>query len=183
MATPYKGKFTQFTNPEKYIGDVRNVTYRSLWERNAFRWADENPSVLEWASEEMVIHYDHPVYGRPARYFPDLFLKMADGVMRIIEIKPKKQTMMPDKPQRKTQKYINEVATYAVNTEKWKAAQLIAEKNNMTFEIWTEDTLKEMGILNGQQDKSILQSESTKSNKPKMRPVRRRKVKRPTRKS
>lgn len=142
----YKGKFTQFKNPGKYVGDIEKVTYRSLWERNTMIWLDENPNVKEWASEEMFFPYEHPVYGRRARYFPDFYVKMTDGTIRIIEVKPKKETVKPVQPKRKTKRYINEVATWLVNQEKWKEARYHCSQNNMTFEIWTEETLDEIGI-------------------------------------
>ena len=37
----------------------------------------------------------------------------------LIEIKPKCQTQPPNKPKRKTKKYINEVMTKIKNTSKW----------------------------------------------------------------
>ena len=52
----YKGKFHPI-NREKYRGDVTTITYRSLWERKVMKTLDENPDVIEWASEEIVIPY------------------------------------------------------------------------------------------------------------------------------
>lgn len=141
----YRGKYT-LINPQKYVGDVNDITYRSIWERNAMRWCDENPNVIEWGSEEFSINYMNPVKGKISKYYPDLFLRMSDGKLRIIEIKPKSQTAPPEPQNRRTKKYITEVATWAVNSEKWKAAREVAQRNNLSFEIWTEDTLTEMGI-------------------------------------
>ena len=176
----YRGKFTAFKNPNKYVGDVGNVTYRSLWERNVMMWLDENPNVVEWASEEIAFPYEHPLDNRRAKYYPDFFVKMADGVMRIIEVKPKKETVKPNTPKKKTSKYINEVATWVVNNEKWLAARYYCEKNNMQFEIWTEDTLNEMGIMRSNAVKPL-----NETKKPKLRPVLRTRPSRPrpTRKS
>ena len=179
MPAPYKGKFTTLENVSKYVGNPENIIYRSLWERNAFKWCDENPSVEEWASEEIVIPYDNPVTGKRSKYYPDIFLKMSDGRIRIIEIKPKSQTVKPEQPSRKSTKYVEAVATYMINQEKWKAASELAKKNGMSFEIWTEDTLKEMGILNANQDKLVLKEESTNSKKPKMKSLKRAKPKKP----
>ena len=172
MSKTYKGKFTELKNPNKYVGKSDNIVYRSFWERCVFKWADENPNVVEWASEEIIIPYDHPIRGNRAKYYPDLFLKMSDGQIRLIEIKPKKETSAPEKPKRQTKNYINEVATFAINSEKWKAARVIAEKHGMTFEIWTEDTLNEMGILRSpKQSKDTLRAESAQTRKPKLKPV------------
>ena len=181
MPTPYKGKFSKLKNPQKYSGDVSKIIYRSSWEREAFRWCDENPEVEEWASEEFFIPYFNPIAGRKAKYYPDLFIKMASGQCRIIEIKPKKQTQKPAQSSRKSQKYINEVATYTINQTKWEAAVELAEKNNMTFEIWTEDELKKMGLLKTL-NRSEMSREST-SKKPTKRVINKRTVARPKRKS
>lgn len=143
---PYSGKFTKLKNPRKYVGDVNNLVYRSLWEKNAFIWCDECPDIVEWASEEVVIPYVKPTTGKRARYFPDLYIKFKSGAQHIIEIKPDNQTRLPEEPKRKTKRYMNEVATYAVNAEKWKAAQGVAERNNLIFEVWTEHTLNSLGI-------------------------------------
>ena len=67
----YKGKLAALNNPDKYTGDVKNITYRSMWERNVMKWCDDNPEVLEWASEEIALPYVHPVTGKIARYYPD----------------------------------------------------------------------------------------------------------------
>ena len=40
----YKGKYT-IKNKSKYAGDPKKVVYRSLWERQAFKWCEENPNV------------------------------------------------------------------------------------------------------------------------------------------
>ena len=40
MAKTYKGKY-RIKKPKKYMGDPKNVTYRSLWERQAFRWCED----------------------------------------------------------------------------------------------------------------------------------------------
>ena len=48
----YKQGFYYPKNPNKYVGDVDNIVYRSSWELRVFKWMDDNPSVLEWASEE-----------------------------------------------------------------------------------------------------------------------------------
>ena len=49
----YKGKLAALNNPDKYTGDVKNITYRSMWERNVMKWCDDNPEVLEWAIEQV----------------------------------------------------------------------------------------------------------------------------------
>jgi hypothetical protein len=80
------------------------------------------------------------------RYFVDMKLTMANGQTYLIEIKPKCQTIAPIQPKRKTQKYITEVMTYVKNTSKWEAADAYAQSKGWTFQIWTEETLKGLGI-------------------------------------
>jgi hypothetical protein len=63
-------------NPEKYIGDINQIVYRSSWELRAFRWADTNSSILEWSSEPFPIKYFDHSTNKMRRYFPDLFVKI-----------------------------------------------------------------------------------------------------------
>ena len=44
-------------NPDKYAGDVNNIISRSGWETKFFNWCDNNPSVIAWNSEEVVVPY------------------------------------------------------------------------------------------------------------------------------
>lgn len=170
----YKGPFTSFKNPQKYVGNIDNVTYRSLWEKSVMVWLDENPNVKEWASEEIFFRYEHPVTGKSARYFPDFYVKMVDDVVRIIEVKPKKETEKPKEPKRKTKNYINEVATWLTNQEKWKEARYHCAKHDMTFEVWTEETLDQIGIMKQKSLKPL-----NENKKPKMKPVNKTRPKRP----
>ncbi len=141
----YKGKY-KIKNPEKYLGDYTKVVYRSLWERQAFKWCEGNSRVRAWNSEEVVIPYKCKTDNRIHRYFIDLFIEMDNGDCILVEIKPKKQTTAPKKPSRKTKKYINEVTTYIKNTSKWTAANDFAQHKGWKFQIWTEETLKNLGI-------------------------------------
>ncbi|MBM3417390.1 MAG: head completion protein [Bacteroidetes bacterium] len=142
----YKGWFS-FKNPNKYRGNTKNVIYRSSWELKVMKWLDENPAVLWWSSEELIIKYRSPVDQKIHRYFPDFVvrLKQKDGKENIvvIEIKPHKQTLMPAQ-KRKTKRFLQEMATYAINQEKWRAADLFCKEHGWQFKILTE---KELGIL------------------------------------
>ena len=131
----------------------------------------------------MSISYDHPVRGGTAKYYPDFIIKWANGQIKLVEVKPLAQTQRPAKPRRQTQKYVNEVMTYAVNQEKWAVAESFCLKNNMTFEVWTEIKLKKFGILNWETDKAVLMAESKDSKKPKLRHLNRKKPTRPKRRS
>ncbi len=141
----YKGSF-KITKPEKYMGDYTKVVYRSLWERQCFKWCENNPNVKAWNSEEVVVPYLSRADKRMHRYFVDLLVEMTSGEIFLIEIKPKIQTKPPVKPKRKTKKYINEVVTYVKNQDKWESADKFANHKGWKFQIWTEDTLKNLGI-------------------------------------
>ena len=141
----YKGRYT-IKKPEKYAGDPTKVVYRSLWERNAFRWCENNPKVTLWNSEEVVIPYKYSVDQKLHRYYVDLLIEMDNKKVYLVEIKPKKETVAPKEPSRKTKRYIREVMTYAKNTSKWTAADQYAKHKGWKFQVWTEDTLKNLGI-------------------------------------
>ena len=141
----YSGKFTP-KNRNKYKGNPKKIVYRSLWERSFMKYCDINPSILEWSSEEIIIPYYSPVDKKYRRYFPDFFIKSLnrDGTIskKIIEIKPKKQTVPPKKPKKKRSKgYLTESKTYVTNHSKWEAAKKYCEKRKWIFQILTEDHL------------------------------------------
>lgn len=142
----YKGKFHP-KYPQKYKGDPTNIIYRSLWEMRFMRYLDQHPSVLFWASEEVIIPYISPVDKKVHRYFPDFWVRMKaqDGTINnvLIEIKPHQQTKIPVKPQKLTRKFINEARTYSVNQAKWKAAEEFCRDRNWLFKVLTE---KELGL-------------------------------------
>jgi hypothetical protein len=143
MAT-YKG-FYRTKNPAKYDGDLMNIVYRSMWERQVYRWCDENAQVLKWSSEEVVVPYYYPLDRKNHRYFVDLKFTTAQGTF-LVEIKPKSQTLPPKKPSRQTQRYLEEARAYVKNQCKWKAADSFAKDRGWQFVVWTEYTIKSMGI-------------------------------------
>ena len=141
----YSGKFIP-KNRDKYRGNPKKITYRSLWEKTFMKYCDSNPSILEWSSEEIIIPYYSPVDRKYRRYFPDFFIKSLnrDGSVskKIIEIKPKKQTVPPKKPKKKRSKrFLTESKTYVTNCSKWKAAKKYCQKRKWVFQILTEDHL------------------------------------------
>lgn len=141
----YSGKYIP-KNKAKYAGDYSKIQYRSLWERQVFKWCDENISVVSWSSEETVVPYRCRSDGKNHRYFVDLKITFKTGVTYLIEIKPKKQTQEPKVRTKKTKAYITEVLTYAKNMSKWEAAREYCADRGWIFEVWTEDTIKALGI-------------------------------------
>ena len=140
----YSGRFSP-TNPGKYMGDYKNIIYRSSWEARIMDWLDRNPNVLQWGSEETIIPYISPVDNRYHRYFPDFVVKTRTKDNKVktlmIEVKPKRQTIEPVKKKRVTKQYINEVTTYAVNQAKWAAAREFCLDRGWEFMLMTEDHL------------------------------------------
>ena len=150
----YSGKYV-VKNKDKYKGDYSKVVYRSMWERHAFNWCDNNPKVKYWHSEETIIPYYYDVDKKYHRYFMDLKITFTSGKTILVEIKPQKETMPPKRPD-KTRRYLNESLTYVKNMNKWKAASSYAKDRGWTFQIWTEKTLTEMGIMPTQSKKGAL---------------------------
>ena len=142
----YKGRY-KIKNPDKYLGNPTNVIFRSLWERNTFRWCENNPKVRAWSSEEIVVPYKCKVDNKLHRYFVDLYVEMNNGQTILVEIKPKKETLPPKQPKRKTKKFLNEVITFSKNQDKWEAADQYAKHKGWKFQVWTEETLKNLGVL------------------------------------
>lgn len=137
----YKGKYTP-TNPKKYRGDPKNIIYRSTWECRVMNWLDNNPSIIEWGSEEFSIPYRSPVDGKIHRYFPDFYVKVRqkDDTIRemVLEVKPHRQTQPPKPQKRATKQYINEVVTWGINEAKWKAAEEFCADRKWQFKVLTE---------------------------------------------
>jgi len=139
----YRGKFVP-KHPQKYRGNPHQIIYRSSWEQQVMRQLDLHPQVEWWASEELPIKYVSPVDHCVHRYFPDFIVKVKkqDGsnVTYILEVKPLAQTTLRT-PKRQTQKFLQEVKTYAVNQAKWQAAEEFCKDHGWEFKIITENDL------------------------------------------
>lgn len=124
-------------NPEKYIGN-RNPIYRSSWELSFMMFCDNNPAIIQWASEAIQIQYVNPFKvgnRKNTIYVPDFFIHYVDKNGKkhyeIIEIKPYKQT-----PREAKSKHDKMAA--ALNELKWRAARAFAKNQGMTFRVITE---------------------------------------------
>jgi len=146
MAYNYRQGYWKPKNPEKYIGNVDNIFYRSGWELKFLNFADMNPQVLKYGSEELAIPYFSEVDQKIHKYFPDfvMIVKNNSGEIKkyMVEIKPESQVSPPKKRSKVTKGYINEMKTYSVNTSKWRAAEAFCLKHNIEFIIMTEKHLK-----------------------------------------
>jgi hypothetical protein len=140
----YKGKYKP-KNYSKYEGDPTKIIYRSLLERKFMVHCDNNPNILMWSSEEVIIPYISPKDNKYHRYFMDFKVKYADkngkiGVM-LIEVKPSSKIQKP-KPAKKSKRYIEEVFEWGVNEAKWKAASEYCKDRGWQFKIMTEKELR-----------------------------------------
>lgn len=142
MARNYTQGFFKPIFPQKYKGDVNQIVFRSSWERKVMHWCDRNPSVVQWTSEELKIPYFSRADNKMRRYYIDFVVQLrnSDNILEtvMIEIKPYKETIEPVKGRKKDKTYLQEVYTWMVNSDKWKAATEFGEQNNMKFLILTE---------------------------------------------
>jgi len=128
----------KLTNPAKYAGN-RPPRYRSGWEHAFMRFCDSNDNIIQWASEAISIPYRHPLTGKNTIYVPDFFVqyRTKDNRTRaeVIEIKPKKQSILESKATARDR------AVIAVNYCKWDAATKWCRRQGLTFRVVTEDDI------------------------------------------
>lgn len=144
QATTMKGRFIP-KFPEKYVGNVAAIFFRSSWEYRFMIWADQNRSVVRWGSEEIAIPYINPIktdlqgQNKISRYYPDFIMmtQKPDGTLQkvIVEIKPKKESVLTEKSSDRDK------MAFIVNQAKWAAAEAFARKNNAQFVVVTEEQL------------------------------------------
>jgi len=134
MSKYAQGKY-QIKNPEKYIGK-HSPTYRSSWEFAFCGFCDNNPSIVQWASEAIKIPYRNPVTGKSTVYVPDFVIVYSDKNQKkhteLIEIKPSTQVTM------ETAKTLKDKYSVAINMAKWAAADSWCKANNIRFRVVTE---------------------------------------------
>ena len=134
MSKYAQGKY-QIKNPEKYIGK-KIPTYRSSWEFTFCSFCDNNPAVVNWASEAIQIPYYNPVSGKNTIYVPDFLVVYVDKNQRkhteLVEIKPSKEVTM------ETAKSYRDKLMVAINMAKWAAADSWCKANNIRFRVVTE---------------------------------------------
>lgn len=130
--------------PDKYLGNYRNVVYRSRWERETFKFLERNDNVAFWASEEIKIPY-YDMNGKKHRYFPDVYFELKDGTKWLIEIKPASQTKPPTNAKHK--RFFKEQWRWKINEAKWTAAKDFCDRAGINWRIWTEKELnKTLGL-------------------------------------
>jgi hypothetical protein len=138
MAKFAQGIFTP-KNPNKYVGKHK-PKYRSSWELTFMMFCDTNKNVISWASEAINIPYKNPLTGKQTIYIPDFFVlyedKYGQKKAEIVEIKPKKQSLIESKVAS-----AKERAIVALNHAKWQAAMAYCKRVGLTFRVITEDDI------------------------------------------
>lgn len=138
MAKWAQGVFTP-KNPDKYVG-THKPRYRSGWELVFMQFCDNNDGVLKWASEAIKVPYRNPLTGKPTIYVPDFFVvyqnKNGQQIAEIVEIKPKKQSLIESK-----KASARDRAVVAVNHAKWAAARAYCQRQGLNFRVITEEDL------------------------------------------
>lgn len=138
-------------NPNKYIGKIDNIIYRSGLELKLFRWADNSPNVLEWNSEEIIVPYEDSIQRKPngekkwRKYYIDAYVKIQEGDIikkYLVEVKPWKQTQEPKATKgKKKSNLLYEQVAWKNNCDKWAFAREFAKKHGMEFIIITDKDL------------------------------------------
>jgi hypothetical protein len=141
MSKYSQGKF-QIQNPGKYVGN-KTPTYRSSWEFVFMQFCDNNPSIINWASEAVRINYRNPLTGKNTIYVPDFLITYQDSTgaqkAELVEVKPKKETTLEGA------KNIRDQASAILNMAKWEAARAWCRAHGMTFRVVTEDMIFHQG--------------------------------------
>lgn len=142
MAKWAQGPYT-VKNTHKYIG--KGVPrYRSSWELVFMQFLDNNDNITHWASEAIKIPYRHPFTGKQTIYVPDFFVvynnKHGQRIAEVVEIKPKKQSLIESKAASAKDKMI-----VAINHAKWAAANAYCKQQGFVFRVINEDMIFHSG--------------------------------------
>jgi hypothetical protein len=133
----------QIQNPGKYVGN-KTPTYRSGWEHTFMTFCDNNPSVLQWASESLHINYRNPFTNKMTIYVPDFLMVYMDSSGKkhaeLIEVKPIKETSLQE-----AGKSPRAQAAAILNMAKWEAARQWCRAHGMVFRVVTENDLFHQG--------------------------------------
>lgn len=123
---------------KKYFSDCKDepIIYRSGLELQFIKYCENNPNITRWASEPIEINYISRLDKKEHRYYPDYVIQDKSGKRMIVEIKPYEQS---HKPRANASLWVKK--EYIRNVDKWAAARIFAEKNDMKFMVITENFL------------------------------------------
>ena len=141
MAGKYLQGIFRPERPEKYVGKVDAIIYRSSWELRVMQRFDSDPNIVAWNSEGVKIPYSDLARNKLRVYHVDFWIKKANGEQILIEVKPYDETKPPIQEKKTKKRFIQECMTYATNTSKWRAAKIFATDHGMKFVIITEKDL------------------------------------------
>lgn len=124
-------RMTNGYNPYKFFKNgiffsnknQKDIVFRSSWEHLVFEYLEKDSEVREYFSENLRIPY---YMEGNKNYIPDLIIKYKNNKTLLVEIKPKCQ-IFDEK-----------------NVLKFEAARKYCKENDYTFEVWTEDKIKEI---------------------------------------
>jgi len=119
--TAIRGRYRP-VNEHKYQGNIKKITYRSLWERRFMLYCDRSDQIVTWSSEELHIPYVGPDE-KWHNYYPDFVVETSDGRTIVVEIKPGFQR------------------GYKVNKAKWDTARKYCKGHGYEFRVLTEKEL------------------------------------------
>lgn len=106
---------------------MRNLWFRSGWERNVYAILERCPQVHAYIPEPYPITYSYS--GEVRSYWPDILVQLRDGSRLLVEVKPKAQTKLK------------------VNKAKWEAAEAHCQRNSTTFRVWTEGAITRLSSI------------------------------------
>jgi hypothetical protein len=138
-------------NPQKYIGDLTKIIFRSSWEYNFLYYCDRNDLILKWSSEPFHIKYISPLDGKEHKYFVDFYIEYIsnenDKLVKkaLVEIKPKNKLKKPEPPKTKNKKSLKnfeiQYKEWLVLESKIQYAKKFCQINNLEYIIVTEEFL------------------------------------------
>ena len=142
MSKYAQGQF-QMKNPKKYVG-TKTPTYRSSWEFVFMTFCDNNPAIMQWASEAIRVNYRNPLTNKNTIYVPDFFITYVDAQGKqhaeVIEVKPTKETNLTEAGRSPRAQ-----AAAIINMAKWEAARAWCKQQGLTFRVVTEQDIFHQG--------------------------------------
>ena len=107
------------------------------------QFCDNNPAVLQWASESINIPYRNPFTNKNTIYVPDFLIIYVDKNNQkhaeLIEVKPSTETTL------EAARSVRDRAYVALNMAKWQAATAWCKNQGLTFRVVTENEIFHQG--------------------------------------
>ena len=151
----------EIKNPNKYIGNLSKIYFRSSQEYKFCIYCDNEPDIIKQGVECVEIPYKIPnekifENGRKSiviedkRYYPDFYIEKKKGnsfERMLLEIKPHKQTLPPPQPKsinnkKQMMRYNIEYENQRKNMIKQKHAKEYCIKMGISFKLLTEENFK-----------------------------------------